>query len=161
MTEDYFSMENTMIDYDTISENASEEMALNVLRRLADLGAGNTGANRVHIVFNTTHPGVIIPDAVRLQFPESVMLVFEHQFYDLLVDTETQCITVDMVFSGRVEHLVLPFKSILQLMDFGVSFAIVVRSFVNMTTGELPPVNPPQDDQTDDNVIVVSFGNKK
>lgn len=154
-------MENSMIDYETISEDAAEEMVLNVLRRLADLGAGNTGANKVNIVFNTTHPGVIIPDAVRLQFPESVMLVFEHKFYDLLVDTETRCITVDMVFSGRTEQLVLPFKSILKLMDFGVNFAIVVRSFVNMTPEKLAPVNPPQDDQTDDNVIVVSFGNKK
>ena len=154
-------MENSMIDYETISEDAAEEMVLNVLRRLADLGAGNTGANKVNIVFNTTHPGVIIPHAVRLQFPESVMLVFEHKFYDLLVDTETRCITVDMVFSGRTEQLVLPFKSILKLMDFGVNFAIVVRSFVNMTPEKLAPVNPPQDDQTDDNVIVVSFGNKK
>ena len=154
-------MENTLIDYETISENALEEMALNVLRRLADLGAGNTGVNKVHIVFNTTHPGVIIPDAVRLQFPESVMLVFEHQFYDLLVDIETRCIIVDMVFSGRVEHLVLPFKSILKLMDFGVDFAITVRSFIDMTPEKSSPVNPPQDDQTDDNVIVVSFGNKK
>mgnify|MGYP000922992292 CR=1 FL=1 len=155
-------MENTMIDYETISEDACEEMVLNVLRRLADLGSGNTGANKVNIVFNTTHPGVIIPDAVRLQFPESVMLVFEHQFYDLLVDTETRCITVDMVFSGRTEHLVLPFKSILTLMDSGVDVTIPVRSFINMTIHEKPSVcSAPRDNQVDDNVITVSFGNKK
>lgn len=141
------------IDYTAIMEATHEFAVISILQRIKELGAGHTGSNKVHILFNTTHPGVYVGEYLKNQYPKQIALVFEHQFYNLQIDTFAKCITVQMSFNGHVVDLILPFKSILSLQDRGeLPVLIEVRDFVDMT--------PAPEELRENNVVHIAFGKK-
>ncbi len=87
---------------------------------------GLPGDNHFYITFKTNVEGVKIPDMLQIQYPESMTIVLQHQFSNLLVEDEK--FSVDLVFGGIPYTLVIPFSSIIYFADphakFGLSFEI-------------------------------------
>ena len=67
---------------------------------------GEWPARRAHfyITFRTDHPGVVIPQRLRAQYPQEMTIVLQHQFWDLKFDPRRgadQCRPVVRRRAGR------------------------------------------------------------
>ncbi|HSR56468.1 MAG TPA: ClpXP protease specificity-enhancing factor SspB, partial [Alphaproteobacteria bacterium] len=75
-------------------------------------------------------PEVEMPAYLRAQHPEEITIVLQHQFWNLLVDEVG--FSVDLSFSGKREHLYIPFTALVSFVDpsaeFGLQFGKAAAS---------------------------------
>ncbi len=110
------------IDYDRLINKNLLGVVKDALR-LVSL-EGLPGENHFYITFKTNMHGVEIPEMLKIQYPENMTIVLQHQFSDLFVGDDK--FSVDLVFGGIPYKLVIPFDSITYFADphakFGLSF---------------------------------------
>lgn len=75
-----------------------------------------------YITFLTQHPGVVVPDWLKAQFPEEITIVLQYEFRDLAVMSDR--FSVELSFNGRPTILVVPFASVKTFMDPSVNFRL-------------------------------------
>jgi|GEM_PF-1793121 len=82
------------------------------------------GQQQVYITFITNAKGVILPDRLRAEYPEEMTIVFQHEFYNLVVGWKS--FSVELSFNGCIEAITVPFSSITTFVDpseeFGLRF---------------------------------------
>jgi len=85
---------------------------------------GLPGENHFYITFKTNVGGVDIPKMLKIQYPENMTIVLQHQFSDLFVTDDK--FSVVLVFGGVPYTLTIPFSAITYFADpyakFGLSF---------------------------------------
>ena len=85
---------------------------------------GLPSENHFYITFRTNVVGADIPKMLKIQYPENMTIVLQHQFSDLVVSDDKFSVT--LVFGGVPYTLVIPFKAITYFADpyakFGLSF---------------------------------------
>ena len=112
----------TEINYDELINNHLHGVVVDALKIAAEQGL--PGDNHFYITFRTDLPGVEIPQMLKIQYPENMTIVLQHQFSDLEVGTDK--FSVVLVFGGVPHRLVIPFASITYFADpyakFGLSF---------------------------------------
>ena len=108
------------IDYNRLIHHA----LLSAVRELlTDAAAhGLRGDHHFYLAFNTTHPGVLIPDYIRAQHPEEMTIVLQNQFWDLTVSDDV--FSVKLSFNSKPEELVIPFDALIGFLDPSVQFAL-------------------------------------
>jgi len=111
------------INYDKLIEKSLKQVVIEALR-IAER-QGLPGENHFYITFKTNHPETIIPNDLKIQYPESMTIVMQHQYSNLVV-TNTS-FSVELSFGGRPQTLVIPFDAITYFADpyakFGLSFS--------------------------------------
>jgi hypothetical protein len=75
-----------------------------------------------YITFLTGHPGVVMPEWLKAQFPEEITIVLQYEFRDLAVMSDR--FSVGLSFKGRHAVLVVPFSAVKTFMDPSVNFQI-------------------------------------
>lgn len=112
------------IDYELLVEDALRSVTKRALDIVADTGL--PGENHFYITFKTDAIGVQIPKVLQKANPDEMTIVFQHQFWDLVVTDEDFSAT--MTFSSHPHHLKVPFSAITQFSDpsvgFGLQFSI-------------------------------------
>ncbi len=109
-------------------ERMVEDALRGVLRQALRLTAaqGLPGSHHFYITFDTTHPGVRIPESLRALHPNEMTIVLQHQFWDLQVTDEGFEITLS--FSGVSQRLKMPFAAVTAFADphakFGLQFHV-------------------------------------
>jgi hypothetical protein len=97
---------------------------------------GLPGENHFYITFRTTDEGVEIPLMLRTQYPETMTIVLQHQFANLVVEADK--FSVDLMFGGIPYTLTIPYRSIAYFADpsahFGLSFVSDSDSFADTET---------------------------
>ena len=117
-------MENyvTEIDYDKLISKHLKGVVIDALKIASEQGL--PGENHYYITFKTDFAGVEIPQMLKVQYPDSMTIVLQHQFSNLEVDKEK--FSVVLTFGGVPHLLVIPFDSISYFADpyakFGLSF---------------------------------------
>lgn len=110
------------INYDQLINNHLRGVVVDALQIAAVEGL--PGENHFYITFKTDFPGVDIPQMLKIQYPENMTIVLQHQFSDLDVDQDK--FSVVLTFGGVPYRLVIPFDSITYFADpyakFGLSF---------------------------------------
>ena len=110
------------INYDKLIEKALKQVVIEALK-IAE-AQGLPGENHFYITFKTNHPGTIIPRDLQIQYPESMTIVLQHQYANLVVGSES--FSVELSFGGRAQTLVIPYDAITYFADpyakFGLSF---------------------------------------
>src|SRR6516225_2254191 len=106
------------IRYDLLAQQALREVVRTVLADVAKKGL--PGEHHFKITFNTTAPGARLSDRLRAQYPETMTIILQHQFWDLAV-TE-RAFEVGLSFGGISERLMVPFDSIIAFYDPAVQF---------------------------------------
>ncbi len=110
------------INYDQLISNHLHGVVIDALKIAADQGL--PGDNHFYITFRTDFPEVEIPQMLKVQYPENMTIVLQHQFSDLEVGENK--FSVVLVFGGVPHRLVIPFASIAYFADpyakFGLSF---------------------------------------
>ena len=111
------------INYDKLIEQALKQVVINALK-IAEF-QGLPGENHFYITFKTNHPETIIPKDLKIQYPESMTIVLQHQYSNLVVTSDS--FSVELSFGGRAQTLIIPFDAITYFADpyakFGLSFS--------------------------------------
>jgi uncharacterized protein len=106
------------IRYDLLAQQALRGVVRTVLADVAKKGL--PGEHHFKITFNTTAPGVRLSDRLRAQYPETMTIILQHQFWDLTVADRS--FEVGLSFGGITERLVVPFDAIIAFYDPAVQF---------------------------------------
>ncbi len=111
------------INYDKLIEKSLKQVVIEALK-IAEF-QGLPGENHFYITFKTSYPGAIVPNNLKIQYPDSMTIVLQHQYSNLIVDDTS--FSVSLSFGGELETLVIPFDSITYFADpyakFGLSFS--------------------------------------
>jgi len=106
--------------YDLLAQNALRGVVRTVLAEAARKGL--PGDHHLYVTFHTQAPGVRISPRLREKYPEEMTIVFQHQFWDLIVSEIA--FEVGMAFGGVAEKLVIPFDAIKSFFDPSVQFGL-------------------------------------
>lgn len=108
------------INYGRFMERAMRGVMAEVLGHVAEHGL--SGEHHFYITFDTTHPGVDIPDWLAERYPEEMTIVMQDWFDDLAVMGDR--FTVTLNFSNEPETLVIPFAAVATFVDPSVRFGL-------------------------------------
>ncbi|MBQ8870930.1 MAG: hypothetical protein IJ019_06105 [Alphaproteobacteria bacterium] len=110
------------IDYDKLIGKHLMGVVVDALKIASKQGL--PGENHYYITFKTCFDGVEIPQMLKIQYPENMTIVLQHQFSELEVSDDK--FSVVLTFGGVPHRLVIPFASITYFADpyakFGLSF---------------------------------------
>ncbi len=115
-------MDELRIDYGAMMDSAFREVVRKAFALVADEGMPN--GHSLYVTFPTDGEGVRMPDWLRAEHPETLSIVLEYEYYDLVVDDEG--FEVDLRFDSRPARLRVPFRAVSVFADpearFGLSF---------------------------------------
>lgn len=107
-------------NYDELVQKALVSVVKEVLSGVAFDGL--SGNHHFYIQFRTDHPKTKIPKFLKERHPEEVMIVLQHQFWDLKVLRAG--FSVELSFNGIREPLFIPFSALTAFVDPSVKFAL-------------------------------------
>ena len=130
------------IDYGRLMQRAMRSVMVSALTH--GMEHGTADGNYFYIAFETTHPGVDMPDWLKAQYPEEMTIVLQYEYSDLVVASDR--FSVVMSFNNRPATLAIPFDAVRSFMDphaeFGVKF-----DAKDADEGDFAPADPPASDQ--------------
>jgi hypothetical protein len=106
------------IRYDILAQEALRGVVRTVLVDVAKKGL--PGEHHFKITFATGAPGVRLSERMRTQYPETMTIILQHQFWDLHVDDDG--FEVGLSFGGAPELLAIPFDAVTAFYDPAVQF---------------------------------------
>ena len=130
-------MSDHHIRYDLLTQQALRGVVRSVLIDAAKNGL--PGDHHFYIAFDTRADGVIIPERLRVQYPEQMTIILQHQFWDLKVTDDG--FEVGLSFGGVPTKLIVPFEAVKGFFDPSVQFGLQFEE-VGEEEGERPaPAN--------------------
>ena len=112
------------IRYDILAQQALRGVVRAVLADVAKKGL--PGEHHFKITFATGAPGVRLSERTRRQYPETMTIVLQHQFWDL--DVGDDAFEVGLSFGGAPELLKIPFDAVTAFYDPAVQFGFQFES---------------------------------
>jgi uncharacterized protein len=113
-------MAKDYIGYQALTDAALRSVVRDALKRVEKQGL--IASHHFCITFRTHFPGVEIPDFLREQYPDEMMIILQHQFSGLKVkDDHFQVI---LSFRKIPATLTIPFAALTQFLDPGVQFGL-------------------------------------
>ncbi len=116
------------IRYDILTQAALRGVVRTVLADVAKKGL--PGEHHFKITFVTTAPSVRLSERMRVQYPRTMTIILQHQFWDLTVRDEA--FDVGLSFGGIPERLTVPFEAVTAFFDPAVQFGF---QFETVETG--------------------------
>ena len=134
------------INYPVLLERALKVVVRDALRYAQVNGLGD--AANFYITFRTRDPGVVIPDFLRMRYPEAMTIVLQYSYSNLNVSDEEFGVT--LTFDGRPFYIRVPFDSMLEFKDTSVDFILTFqpKASVDADNDLVLPLGPetPKDD---------------
>lgn len=124
----------SLIDYESMVQESLRGVVKNILVDTAKNGL--PGTHHFYVSFDTTHPGVEMPEYLREQYPEEITIVLQYEFWDLEVEDKQFFIT--LCFNDIHERLAVPFESIISFVDPSVKFGLQFSPSVHDDEDEDP-----------------------
>ncbi len=122
------------IRYDILAQEALRGVVRTVLADAAEKGL--PGEHHFKITFATAAPGVRLSERMRMQYPEAMTIVLQHQFWDLVVGDDS--FEVGLSFGGITERLAVPFEAITAFYDPAVQFGFQFETIEAEAGAERP-----------------------
>lgn len=129
-------MKDDYLNYPKIVDDAMHIAVRNILKVVANEGI--KGEHHFFISFLTDVPGVQLSSKVRVQYPEEITIVLQHQFEELIV--EDKFFSLRLSFNGISEVVVVPYQAITSLTDAGAKVAIHFGYYAD-NRGEIVDIN--------------------
>lgn len=126
------------IDYDKLIEKSLKSVVVEALKIAEQQGL--PGENHFYITFKTNYPGTVIPRDLAIQYPESMTIVLQHQYSNLVVSNEA--FSVELSFGGRLQALVIPYEAITYFADPYAKFGLSFSFFENGDVHSLDDLEP-------------------
>ena len=141
-------------NYDELVQKALVSVVKEVLSDVAVDGL--SGNHHFYIQFRTDHPKTKIPRFLKERHPEEVMIVLQHQFWNLKVSRLG--FSVELSFNSVREPLFVPFSALTAFVDPSVKFALQFTP--RFSDADSDPDKPKSSDdkeedsaKSDDNII--------
>ena len=125
------------IRYDLLTQQALRGVVRRVLADAAKKGL--PGDHHFYISFDTGAEGVRLSERLRLQYPEQMTVILQHQFWDLAVNDHG--FEVGMSFGGIPEKLNIPFDAITGFFDPSVQFGLQFEEVNDGQQNQAAPAN--------------------
>ncbi|MCH9650951.1 MAG: hypothetical protein K0U98_22195 [Deltaproteobacteria bacterium] len=113
-------MSEERLHYPTLIQDALKGMVRTALLEVEK--EGFPGEHHFYLHFATQHPEVEMPAFLREQHPEEMIVILQHQFWDLVVDEEAFAVTLS--FNGQRHSMRVPFDALTGFADPSVKFAL-------------------------------------
>ncbi|EHD13850.1 hypothetical protein CIN_12090 [Commensalibacter intestini A911] len=104
-----------LLPYQEWIESAYRHVVINALKYAATNKL--PGNHSFYITFDTNYPGLSIPSRVKIKYPNEMTIVLQHQFWDLIVDEDSEILSVGLSFGGVPTTLIIPFGAISAFSD--------------------------------------------
>ena len=108
------------LDYKTLIKSSLISVVKHALRKTSEYGISD--GHHFYITFDTTYSKNKMPDYLKKDYPKTMMIVIENEFWNLKVDQEY--FSVDLKFKGKIDHLKIYFSSLKNFVDPSVSFTL-------------------------------------
>lgn len=113
-------MAKDFIGYQALTDAALRSVVRDALRRVEKQGL--IASHHFCITFKTEFPGVEVPDFLREQYPDEMMIILQHQYSGLKVRDDRFQVTLS--FKKIPATLSVPFAALTQFVDPGVQFGL-------------------------------------
>ncbi|MDR0727205.1 MAG: ClpXP protease specificity-enhancing factor SspB [Rickettsiales bacterium] len=140
------------IDYQKLLDNALKSVVKDALVHAQFNGLGD-GA-RFFITFKTRDPGVVLPDFLRIRYPDIMTIVLQYSYNNLNVSDKE--FGVQLTFDGRPFFIRVPFASLIEFKDPSVDFMLSFQAKEAPSADndmELPLEEKPQTTPDDKKVV--------
>src|SRR5215510_6528267 len=101
------------INYQTLLERALKMVVKDALNFAKINGLGE-GAH-FYLTFRTRDPGVVIPDFLKIRYPEMMTIVLQWSYSNLNVSDDEFGVT--LTFDGRPFYIRVPFSALVEFKD--------------------------------------------
>jgi len=108
------------INYPQLLEKALKIVVRDALRHAQINGLGDSA--NFYITFRTRDPGVVVPDFLRMRYPELMTIVLQYSYSNLNVSDDEFGVT--LTFDGRPFYIRVPFDAMLEFKDTSVDFIL-------------------------------------
>ncbi len=108
------------IDYQTLLDNALKSVVHDALVHAQFNGLGD--GTHFFITFKTRAPGVVLPDFLRIRYPDIMTIVLQYSFNNLNVSDKE--FGVQLTFDGRPFFIRVPFAALVEFKDPSVDFML-------------------------------------
>lgn len=108
------------LDYKSLIKSSLISVVKHALRKTSEYGLSDS--HHFYITFDTTYSKNKMPEYLKKDYPKTMMIVIENEFWNLKVDQEY--FSVDLKFKGKIDHLKIYFSSIKNFVDPSVSFTL-------------------------------------
>ena len=127
------------IDYQQLLDNALKSVVKEALIYAQFNGLGDDAG--FFITFKTRDPGVVLPDFLRMRYPDVMTIVLQYSYNNLNVSDKE--FGVQLTFDGRPFFIRVPFDSLVEFKDPSTEFMLSFhpkqpQSANNETNIELP-----------------------
>ncbi|MFA7188068.1 MAG: ClpXP protease specificity-enhancing factor SspB [Alphaproteobacteria bacterium] len=119
------------INYPQLLEKALKIVVRDALRNAQVNGLGDNA--NFYITFRTRDPGVVIPDFLRMRYPELMTIVLQYSYSNLNVSDDEFGVT--LTFDGRPFYIRVPFDAMLEFKDTSVDFILNFQPKDSMNAG--------------------------
>ncbi len=133
-------MSEDPLPYDRWIEDAFREVIKRALRHAEKQGL--PGEHHFYITFRTGEDGVRLSKPLRAQYPETMTIVLQHQYQELVVHDDMFSVTLR--FNGKPERLRVPFHTVTAFNDPSVNFGIQLRAADAANMDDAAPAEAPE-----------------
>lgn len=141
------------INYQQLLDDALKTVVKEALIHAQFNGLGDDAS--FFITFRTRDPGVVVPDFLRIRYPDMITIVLQYSYNNLNVSDKE--FGVQLTFDGRPFFIRVPFSALVEFKDPSVDFILDFHNKQAITTPdndiELPLEEKPES-VPDDNRIV-------
>lgn len=127
------------IDYEQLMQDSWRNVMKEAL--ILAMEHGLPGNHHFYISFKTAYPGVDLPDYLREEYPDTITIVLQFEFWDLEVNDHNFYVT--LCFNDIHERIAIPYRAVVSFVDpsckFGLQFSpIDVDDLSELLTLEEP-----------------------
>lgn len=108
------------IDYQTLLDNALKTVVKDALVHAQINGLGD--GTHFFITFKTRDAGVVLPDFLRIRYPDIMTIVLQYSYNNLHVSDKE--FGVQLTFDGRPFFIRVPFSALVEFKDPSVDFML-------------------------------------
>ena len=118
------------IDYQQLLDNALKSVVKEALIYAQFNGLGDNAG--FFITFKTRDPGVVLPDFLRIRYPDVMTIVLQYSYNNLNVSDKE--FGVQLTFDGRPFFIRVPFSALVEFKDPSTEFMLSFHPKQNPTT---------------------------
>ncbi|MCQ2581845.1 MAG: ClpXP protease specificity-enhancing factor SspB [Alphaproteobacteria bacterium] len=108
------------IDYQSLLDNALKSVVKDALVHAQINGLGD--GTHFYITFKTRDNGVVLPDFLRMRYPDLMTIVLQYSYNNLHVSDRE--FGVQLTFDGRPFFIRVPFSALVEFKDPSVDFIL-------------------------------------
>ena len=133
------------IDYQQLLDNALKSVVKEALIYAQYNGLGDNAG--FFITFKTRAPGVVLPDFLRIRYPDTMTIVLQYSYNNLNVsDTE---FGVQLTFDGRPFFIRVPFSALVEFKDPTTEFMLSFQTRSQASEQKVNDIELPLEEKPD------------